>query len=373
MEGDERSLRIGFDLTVANVDQAGTGIYARSVFDAMRDLDDGTSLVGFAGAPPRAMDAPKTAASRLETLRRDLLWTHVLLPIHAARAKVDLLHVPTSVIPLVRPCPTVVTVLGTTVLDRPHDLTLWHRSYSRVMLPFAVRRAQRVITISESSRQDIVRHLDVPKRQISVTPLAASPAFRRLTPDERADSLRRWVGGPFVLTVGTVQPRKNIKGLLRAMVHLKAAGRTWPLIHAGPLGWHYQDTLQEIDRLGLEGSVRFLGRVPLPELVTLYNMASVFVYPSFYEGFGLPVLEAMACGCPVIASNTSSLPEVVGEAGLLIDPRSAEAIADAITVVMEDKRLASRLADAGLERAAEFSWRRCAQETVECYRLALGV
>jgi len=372
VEGDERSLRIGFDLTVANVDQAGTGIYARSVFDALRELDDGTSLVGFVGAPPRAMDAAKTAVSRLGTLRRDLIWTHLVLPIQAARAKVDLLHIPTRVIPVVRPCPTVVTILDTTVLDRPREFPFWQRSYSGALLPFAARYARRIVTISESSRADIVRQFHVPRERVSVTPLAASRAFTRTRPEERASALRRWEKGPFILTVGTIQPRKNIQGLLRAMAHLKAAGRTWPLIHAGPLGWHYQDTLHEIDRLGLKGSVRFLGRVPLHELVALYNAASVFVYPSFYEGFGLPVLEAMACGCPVIASNTSSLPEVVGEAGLLVDPHSVEAIADAITVVMEDKRLASRLADAGLERAAEFSWRRCAQETVECYRLALG-
>lgn len=365
-------MKIGFDLTAAEVDQAGTGIYARSVFEALQGVDKAMTVVGFRGAAPRLMDAPKTAASRLATLRRDLLWMHLLLPLRAARAGVDLLHIPTGVLPLAPPCPTVVTVLDVTILRRPHDFTLWHRAYAHWMLPYAVRRAVRVITISESSRQDIVRQLDVPEGRVSVTPLAASPAFRRLTPAELETVRRPGTEGPFVLTVGTIQPRKNLKGLLRAMADLRAAGRTWPLVLAGPLGWRYHDTLQEIDRLGLRDSVRLLGRVPLPQLVGLYNAASVLVYPSFYEGFGLPVLEAMACGCPVIASNTSSLPEVVGGAGILVEPGDPSALAGAIRSVMEDEAIAERLVAAGLERAAGFSWARCAQETVKCYRLALG-
>jgi glycosyltransferase involved in cell wall biosynthesis len=143
------------------------------------------------------------------------------------------------------------------------------------------------------------------------------------------------------------------------------------LVHVGPKGWQYDDVLDQVNRLGLQDRVRFLGYVPLDDLIGLYSAASVFVYPSLYEGFGLPILEAMSCGCPVITSNTSAMPEVAGDAALLIDPCSVEAIVGAISRVLDDPAVAAELREKGLARARLFSWERCAQETLEVYRRAL--
>ena len=154
---------------------------------------------------------------------------------------------------------------------------------------------------------------------------------------------------------------------------LRQGGSSYQLVHAGPRGWSFDGMLAEVSGLELQNSVRFLGRVPLYDLVGLYNAAAVFVFPSLYEGFGLPVLEAMACGCPVVTSNSSSLPEVVGEAGIMVDPLDVEQLADAIGKVVEDESLAHGMRYRGLERARQFSWERCALETIAIYRKVLGL
>jgi glycosyltransferase involved in cell wall biosynthesis len=169
-----------------------------------------------------------------------------------------------------------------------------------------------------------------------------------------------------------LEPRKNIVRLLQAYALLRQAGVTIPLVHVGSRGWLYDEVFSEVERLGLEGSVRFLGRASLDELVSLYNAATVFVYPSLYEGFGIPVLEAMSCGCPTITSNLSSLPEVIGDAGIMIDPYNVEQLADELRRVLEDRELAEDMRRRGLARAKLFSWERCARETMAAFDLALS-
>jgi len=240
--------------------------------------------------------------------------------------------------------------------------------------PLSARRAQAILTISEYSKQEIVRHLHVSPEKVQVTPLAASEVFH-LAPKSDIEQVTQKYGlDKFILTVSTLEPRKNMSTLFEALAQIKQAQPDFPykLVHVGPKGWMFGTLFAQVEQLGLVNDVIFLGHIPLEDLVLLYNAASLFVYPSLYEGFGLPVLEAMSCGCPVITSNTSSLPEVTGTAAILIDPTETESIARAMIEVLFHEELSQKLRIAGLERAKLFSWERCAQQTLEVYRAVLA-
>ncbi len=370
-------MRIGFDLSITQLNQAGTSVYAQNVYDALAALiADGTlpdlMLLPLSANLQRQMSGRKTLRRRLTTLYTDLWWMHLALPIQAARQKIDLLHMPANSIPLLRPCPAVVFIHDTTIIDTPQHFPFWHRNYARLFTPLAARHAAHILTNSEQSKRDIVRCFGVSPSKITVTYLAANEAYRVLAPDTIAAVTQRHqlnTTDGFILTVGALEPRKNLIRLINAYAKCRANGITAPLVHVGPSGWHFADIQAEAMRLGIAEQVRFLGRLPIEEVAALYNAASAFVYPSLYEGFGLPPLEAMACGAPVITANTSSLPEVVGEAALQVDPLDVDALASAIHTVMTQPALAQTLREHGPRRAAQFSWRRCAQETAQVYAL----
>jgi glycosyltransferase involved in cell wall biosynthesis len=234
-----------------------------------------------------------------------------------------------------------------------------------------VRKTDAIIAVSEATKQDVIRLLGVPEHRVVVIHEAASPYFRPLDDEDVRAQLRRELGidRSYVLFVSTIEPRKNVPGLLRAFRQLLDDYRLdTQLILAGERGWLTEDVYQLVDELSLEKSVRFLGRVSAQHLLLLYNGAELLVAPSLYEGFGLTPLEAMACGTPVVVSNVSSLPEIVADAGLLVDPRNVEEITVAIWRLLDDSELRENLAAKGLTRAASFSWDRAARETISLYR-----
>lgn len=366
-------MKIGIDLSIARVNQAGTGIYARNLVNALQGLEEAPGLQLFAVNQRHDMGARKTIRSRLNTLYRDLVWTHMQLPYQVKRSEIDLLHMPANVVPFIAPVPTIVTILDTTILRTPHYFPRWYRNYARRFIPLAARQSRLVLTISEHSKQDIVTTFNIPEQKVVVTPLAAGPEFRLLGAKESAEVKQTYNLGRYMLTVGTLEPRKNVVRLLQAFAVVRAEHKDITLVHCGPQGWLFDDILREVQRLGIHDSVRFLGRVPLDDLVKLYNAAELFVYPSTYEGFGLPVLEAMACGCPVVTSAVSSLPEVAGDAAILIDPYSVDELSAALQRALSDTVLAEQLRGQGPARAATFSWSRCAGETVAAYKRALAL
>jgi glycosyltransferase involved in cell wall biosynthesis len=234
----------------------------------------------------------------------------------------------------------------------------------------AIARADAILAISEHTRRDLVERMGASPDRVVVTPLAADPALARVTDAGRLDEVRRRYGLPerFVLFVGTLEPRKNIARLVEAYATLpERLQREAGLVMAGGRGW-LSDTMQdEVARRGLGDRVRFIGYVRPEDMAALYSLATVFAYPSLYEGFGLPVLEAMVCGAPVLTSNVSSLPEVAGDAALLVSPTDVAEIADGLAQVLEDEGLAAKLSARGLEWAPRFSWDRCARETLAVY------
>jgi len=319
------------------------------------------------------MSTPKTVRTRMDTLYRDLVWMHAILPLKARQAGIDVLHMPTGIIPYWSPSPMVLTILDTVLFQMPERFPAWQRRYFQAMGPRSARQADRILTISEQSKRDIIRQFKVAPEKVTVTYLAAGPEFRPL-PRENIAAVRSLYGldERFILTVGAIEPRKNLDRLFEAYAKLRSKGLPYQLVHVGPKGWLQEDLIVKIDQLSLQESVRFLGLLPLADLVAVYNAASLFVYPSLYEGFGLPVLEAMACGCPVVTANTSSLPEVAGDAAVLVDPYQVDAIAQGIGEVLENTNLAAELRERGWQQAQRFSWQRTALETLKVYHEVAG-
>jgi glycosyltransferase involved in cell wall biosynthesis len=236
---------------------------------------------------------------------------------------------------------------------------------------YSARRADRVIAISEATRRDVIKFLRVAPERVTRVYCGVDARFH---PFDDGDVLRRFredrhLPDHFVLYLGTIEPRKNLVRLIDAYADLRRRGTTdWPLVLAGGRGWRDELVLQHADRLGLGEAVRFAGFVPEDEIPLWYNAADFFVYPSEYEGFGLPPLEALACGTPVVASNRASLPEVLDDAAILVDPADTHAIADGMERLLADSALRSRLSAAGPLQASGFSWRAMAEETLNVYR-----
>lgn len=282
----------------------------------------------------------------------------------------DLLHV-TYNVPLFAGCPLVVSVHDISYVHFPEFFSARDRCVLSAYVPFSVRQAQRVITLSESAASDIERAYSVPAERIAVIPLAArAPYVPATSPDGDDPTLQRLTirpGDPFILAVGNLQPRKNLTALVRAFASLPSGYECLRLVIAGKAQWRQSELHALIDDLGLASRVTFTGYVSDQELAALYRGCTALVYPSLYEGFGLPVLEAMACGAPVICSNTSSLPEVAGDAAFLVDPMDVGSLASAISCVVGSHSLQRELRAKGLQRASRFSWRETARRTVQVY------
>jgi glycosyltransferase involved in cell wall biosynthesis len=311
--------------------------------------------------------------SRLPTHRPParILWEQVVQPWAVRQAGADLLHGPAFVGPLASDCPFLITVHDLSFLFYPQGFRLVNRSYLQLLTRLSARRARRIIAVSDSTKRDLVKHYGLLPAKVDVVHNGVDANFRPLPADGVA-AFRTRAGLPdrFILFVGTLEPRKNVTGLIEAYARLPE-GRP-PLMLVGGKGWLYDAIFARVEALDLSDEVRFVGYVPAEDLPWWYNAAELFVYPSLYEGFGLPPLEAMACGTAVISSTASSLPEVVGEAGLLVDPAEPAALAMAMEQVLTDRELQGTMKAAGLARAQGFSWEETARRTVESYRRALA-
>lgn len=299
-----------------------------------------------------------------------ILWEQLIWPWQVARYDLDLLHSMAFVTPILSTQPAVVTVYDLSFVHYPERFPPLQRLYLRSQAARSCRQARRVITISESARQDIRALFDVPLARIDVVQPGVDRAYRPL-PTTTVAAFRRSRGLPeqFLLHVGTLQPRKNIPLLIEALHHLQRPDVL--LVLAGGKGWLYDEIFARVESLGLQKQVLFAGYVPDDELPLWYNAASALLFPSLYEGFGLPVAEAMACGTPVIAADTSAIPEVAGEAALLFAPQDVTGLVKQITAVLDNQELAGTMRERGLRQAQQFSWERAGRETAEVYRRAL--
>ncbi len=356
---------------------AGVSRYIDSLLTFLPQVDTRAEYVALLG--DSAVECPgwSKRVSRWPTRHpvSRILWEQLGQPWVGRRRGLDLLHVPVNVGPILAPCPIVVTVHDLSFCLQPDLFHPSKRIYLQTLTRHTVRRARGVIAVSESTRQDLIRVLGIPPDRIVVVPNGVDDRMRPVENGELLRSFRAQHELPerFVLFVGTLEPRKNLVTLLQAYAKLRGRGRIdHALVLVGGKGWYYSEIYATAERLRLREHVLFAGFVPQEELPLWYNAADVFVYPSLYEGFGLPPLEAMACGTPVISSNVSAMPEVVGDAGLLVDPHDADAIAEALFRVLQDAQLHSFLRSAGIERASAYTWRATAQRTSRVYHQLLG-
>lgn len=301
-----------------------------------------------------------------------VLWEQLFQPVALWRARPDLLHSLAFVSPVLAPCPSVVTVYDLSFKLTPDRFR--QRSAQRLYLSaftaHSCRRARRVITISESTKEDVIRFWGIDRERVDVAYPGLHPAFRPLPrPEVEAFRARRGLPDRFVLYLGTLESRKNLSTLVRAFATLHASHPTLHLILAGAKGWLYHDLFALVQELNLTDKVIFPGFVPAEELVLWYNAAAVFAYPSSYEGFGIPVAEALACGRPVVTSNVSSLPEAGGDAAIFAPPSDGDALSDALAraLTVEPEALAR-----GPAHAARFTWAATAAQTAASYRRALN-
>jgi len=282
----------------------------------------------------------------------------------------DTYHFPPFLVPL--PYARVMSIADLTpMLMDTHRLK--NKLAHRLLLPALARRADHIVTISEHTRRDVIATLGIAPEKVSATPLAADEHLRPVADPERLNRARTAYRLParYFLHVGTLEPRKNLTRLVEAFARTAASVGDVSLVVAGARGWGDEDLGAQAKRLAVETRVVFIGRVAEEDLAALYSGAVSLVYPSLYEGFGLPPLEAMQCGCPVITSNVSSLPEVVGNAAILVDPLSVEEIAAAMTEVASRPGLSAKMAVQGISQAARFTWSRCAELTLAAYDKAL--
>jgi glycosyltransferase involved in cell wall biosynthesis len=287
------------------------------------------------------------------------------------RWRADIVHA-TYIAPYRSRCPVVVSLHDVSFKRYPEYFSWRDRALFSLLLPSSLRRASCVLTLSSHARDEIKRFYPELQTPIYVVPAAAGDSFRPLAAAATETALERHrVRRPFLLAVGSLQPRKNLARLVEAYALLRAGHPETQLVIVGPGGFRASWIHQMIADRGLAGSIRLLGYVAEDDLVALYNAAVGLVYPSIYEGFGLPVVEAMACGRPVIAANTSSLPEVAGDAAILVDPFSVPALHAAMATLLTEPDTAAALATRGLARAGEFSWQRTAAAAVEAYRAAI--
>lgn len=372
-------MRIGIDATALPAQPVGVGNYIIQFVKALAKMDIDYELIVFAQKGKRDLfDIPNDENLHWvivpdKSPMYRLIWEQTTFPRLVHRAEVDLLHSLHYTQPVRLGCPSIVTI---------HDMTFFlfpdlHTRSKRLFFPFAirssVRRADALIAISESTRQDSIRLLGVSPQKIFTTQLGITDEFRVVKDNELLAKVRKKYDLPeeFVLYVGLVEPRKNIPFLIRAYKSLADEGIKHNLVIVGRIGWMYQEVFKQIEELGLEGRVQFTGYLPQDDLPMVYNLASLFVYPTKYEGFGLPALEAMACGTPVVTTAISSLPEIVGDAGMLIPPGDEQALASAMAEVLHDSTLFNQLRTRGLQRSEHFTWERTAQQTLKVYQQVL--
>ncbi|MEQ1909408.1 MAG: glycosyltransferase family 1 protein [Vicinamibacterales bacterium] len=370
-------MHIAFDGTTLRPGRTGVGYYTEHLLRATAAQCGGDEITVISNRPIETASPLPAHVRHLVTFRRlpRFLWLQTQAPRLVRRIHADIVHFTNGMLPAASSVPTVVTI---------HDmsLTLFPRFHPtrRVLLnrPFvnlAARRADAIITVSETAKRDIVRLYGIDGARVHVVYEAAAPSFRVIHDPCELRRVRERYGltDRFLLYVGTIEPRKNLPTLIEAFARRRVAGDLpHQLVCVGPYGWLSQDIETLIDTLHVRDAITFTGYVPFEDLPAIYNLAELFVFPSVYEGFGLPVVEAMACGTPVLTGHVAALSEVAGGAAEEVASLDVESLGDAIVALTRDRARREERARLGLERAHTFSWSRAASETLKVYRAAVA-
>jgi len=371
--------RIGIDATALPPQPAGAGIYTINLIRSLAALNPDFELYVFAQQSSRRLIELENSGSINWVLLPDkspphrLVWEQTGLPGLVRKTGLDLLHSPHYTRPVSLGCASVVTF---------HDMTFflyprYHTFFKRIYFPAAMRKSARsadaLIAVSENTKADIIQHLGISASKIHIIYHGVDDRFKPISDKNFLNTISQKYNLPagFILYVGVVEPRKNLVSLLSAFHELNKNNNNLILVIAGQPGWGYNEVKKIVAGYNLKDSVILAGFIPPEDLPAIYNLAKIFVYPSIYEGFGLPVLEALACGTPTITTRVSSLPEITGDAGILVPPGDDEALRMALQTLLEDEKEQNRLSKMGPQRAVRFRWNRTAQETLDVYKQVL--
>ncbi len=367
-------MRFSVDAHSVGCHLTGNEVYIRNLLNEFAKLDRSSQFIAYVSKPDADLRLPAGFATRWVS-QNPFRRLGMDLPLRLREDRPDLLHVQYTG-PLFSKVPLVVSVHDVSFLEHPQYFTRFRATQLKMTVRKTAERAAAILTPSEFSRTAILRHYRLDERKVVVVHNAVASEFRPIDRQTAQAAVLRKFGipGPFVLMVGDLQPRKNHLGLLkafeevvRAHPHLKHR-----LVFVGKETWYSKDLHRAVEQSGVAGRVHFAGFVEDADLVQFYGACDLFVFPSFYEGFGLPILEAMACGRAVASSNTTAMPEVADAAGLLFDPSSTEQMVRAIRDVLLDPELRARLERLGSHRASLFSWERAAERTLEVYARVAG-
>lgn len=380
--GEQHRIRVG--IVAYGLDRPGSGIsrYTVELISALRDHRPDiavTVLKPFAGTVPGLDDigavAPLPGARRLPAMM-------TLGPIETAVAaiahRLDVVHDPTGISPFLLPRVVgrygrIVTIHDTVPFVHPNTHARLTNFLFRGYIPRTLRFVDRIVTVSDASKRDIERFLLVGPHRVHRIHCGCGPLFRPPEPSVVNDVIARYgIERPYLLAVGALEARKNLNAVLDAFARLRSMGVNLRLVIVGRRAWKADGIFRRLEELNLGNEVLLTGYVDDVDLPALYAGAACFVFPSLYEGFGLPPLEAMACGTPVVTSNTSSLPEVVGDAGIMVDPHDVDAIVGAVRRIVEHPQVASELRERGYARAAQFTWEQAADEHAALYRTVVN-
>ena len=358
-------MKIAIDIQTTLGKPTGFGFYVSNLVEALKDHIDGDFQL--------ELIEPGTEKD-FSTPQR-FIWDQFTYPTRAKQKKVDLIHQPCFSAPLSFNGPVVVTIHDIISILFPETIPFASRMFYSKWMPFSYRKAKQIITVSQSTKRDIVRVLGIPEEKITVIPLGFDKKLEKVVSSQQISNVKKKykLPGKYLLHIGTLEPRKNLDFLIEvfADVVLDPKNSDLGLVITGKKGWYYEGLFEKVKRYNLQDRVVFTGYIDEEDKAAIYQGAQIFTFPSVYEGFGLPPLEAMASGVPVISSDTSSMPEVIGEAGLLISPYDKKKWVEAISRVSQSPKLIQEMREKNKRQVAKFSWTKAAEKTLEVYKKAI--
>lgn len=379
-------MKIGIDVSPAVGDRTGVGQYSFNLVKELAKIDKENQYTIFSfftyiyNEEFKKFDfnRDKNFKFKFENLSRewiDYLWRKLWIPKCKFLDGLDLFHSTTFCFPDDFSGKIISTIYDVSFKTHPQFHEQANIEHCERGVKQAIEKADKIIVISGHTKKDLIKYYNCPEEKIVITYLGCDERFRVLDGSEKISAIKKKykIDKPFIFNVGSIEPRKNISGLMEAYSILENKyKKSFDLVIAGGKGWLNSGIYKKKEELNLAGNVKFIGYVDDDDLPYLYNSAELFVYPSFYEGFGLPILEAMACGCPVITSNSASMPEVSGDAAILIDPEKTDMLETAIESVLKNRGKHKSMKEKGLKQAEKFSWTKCAQETLRVYKDCLS-
>lgn len=372
-------MRIAFDGRTIAGNKSGAGVYSANLLKMLFSTDKSNEYKVFVYEQPSDIPANFkfiTTKTSYESHPIGDLWESIYLPYFLIRESIDIFHSPAFHLPFFVPkvkkkVKKIVTIHDLILLKFPQTYPKTFVAYGRFMIKMAMKVADAIIVPSENTKDDLLEMFKIKTDMVYVVPYAVRKEVHIIDNKSYLADVRTRYSLPdiFILFVSTIEPRKNIEGLIRAYSELRKLGIEHKLVICGGKGWlkEYERITKIVSELGMVEDIIFTGYVADEDIAGIYSMADLFVYPSIYEGFGFPPLEAMASGCPVITSNTSSLPEVVGQAAIMVNPSDIKELTNAMYMVLTNNKMKLCMKEKGIERAKMFSWERCAKETLRVY------